>query len=147
VILATARQNPKRKKRSFTWVRSSRYTGYVPTAICVALTIAGPMSWRRRIAGLAIGIVLSSGFAAIMVGLWIQSWFLLQESLLHAGQSGSWWLVSRSAIALLEINTFLGPYYLAPIFIWLLATSPHDDWKALFRETLPSNGRAQDRAL
>lgn len=35
----------------------SRYSGYLPAALLIALTVATPLSWRRRIIALLIGLV------------------------------------------------------------------------------------------
>jgi hypothetical protein len=98
----------------------SRYTGYVPTAIAVALVAATAVPWRRRALASLLAIALMSAFAALAVAAWIHGWFLLQESLYRAEASPRWSLVSRSALALLEIDGSMGPYYVAPVLVWLL---------------------------
>ena len=99
--------------------RSSRYTGYVPTAILIALVVATPIPWRRRAEALLWGVLLISAFAALMVAAWIHGWFLMQESIFRAESSNGWSLLSRGATSLLLIDASMGPYYVAPVLVWL----------------------------
>ena len=103
--------------------RSSRYTGYVPTAILIALVLATPIPWRRRAYALVLGVVLVSAFAALMVAAWIHGWFLLQESIVRSEHSAGWSLLARGAMSLLEIDSYMGPYYVAPVLVWLLVVA------------------------
>jgi hypothetical protein len=49
----------------------SRYAGYLPAALLLALTIATPLSWRRRVIALAIGMVTLHVYIALVLLLTI----------------------------------------------------------------------------
>jgi hypothetical protein len=106
----------------FGTARSSRYTGYVPTAFAIALVVATPISWRRRAWSLGWAVLLASGFSALMLAIWIQGWFYWQECIWLASFSARYASRARMIGSLMETTTWVGPYYIAPVFIWVLVT-------------------------
>lgn len=76
VLLLEFRGAPRAARPSiFSLVRSSRYTGYVPAALLIALVLATPVPWRRRAWAILWGLPLITVFVAAMLGLVIQGWF------------------------------------------------------------------------
>ncbi|MFQ5416170.1 MAG: hypothetical protein ACE5FL_03870 [Myxococcota bacterium] len=108
-------------------VRSSFYTGYAPTALLLALILATPMTRSRRAVALVIGAVLVHAFVVAMAALPIHSFFYAQQ---HAASATGWFVSARLWLnrSLVESGTWMGPYYLGPVFIWLLAVLRRDAW-------------------
>lgn len=118
----------------FGTARSSRYTGYVPTALAVALVVATPISWRRRAWGLAWAVLLASGFSALMLAIWIHGWFYGQECIWLASFSEGYASRARMIGSLVGITAWPGPYYIAPVFIWILVSLRPEDITSIFEK-------------
>lgn len=71
-ITFRARQNPK---QIGTTVHSARITGYLPAAQTLALCIATPIAWRRRLALTLKALALIHVFIALRVLIIILYWF------------------------------------------------------------------------
>jgi hypothetical protein len=106
----------------------SRYFGYVPTAMLVALAVAVPVAWRRRTKTLLWGLLLVHAFVSLRVLL-----YLLDE------------LSSGNALAIVELpppiksilstaNETLASSTLAsfvvPFLLWVLLAVRLEDWLA-----------------
>lgn len=113
--------------------RSSRYTGFAPAALVVALVVATPIPWRRRLRALSWAVVLASGFSAAMLGFWIHGWFYGQECISLALVSAEYIPRVRMVASLLEMSTWMGPYYVTPVLIWILASFRREDLEPLMR--------------
>jgi len=61
-------------------IRSSRYSGYLPTILTLALILATPLPWRRRAAALCGGLLLVTLFVAIMPGFQTYYFFDRREN-------------------------------------------------------------------
>lgn len=120
-----------RKVPPFARTRSSRYTGYAPTALALALVFAAPIPWRRRAWAVPLAVLLASGFALLMVWLWIHGWFHAQESIWLARSSEHYASRARLLASLLEISGSFGPYYIAPVFIGALVSLRRADLDSL----------------
>ena len=111
----------------FGTARSSHYTGYAPTVLAVALVLATPISRRRRAWALAWAVLAASGFSALMLAIWIYGWFYLQDCIWLASFSARYASRARMIGSLMEITTWPGPYYVAPVFIWILVSFRRSD--------------------
>jgi hypothetical protein len=127
----------------FGTARSSRYTGYVPTAFAVALVLATPLPWRRRAAAMAWAALLASGFAALMLAIWIRGWFYWQECAWLAKFSSRYELRADLSGSLVDISTWPGPYFIAPVFIWIIVSLRRKELEAIPVASSPSGGTRQ----
>jgi hypothetical protein len=124
---------------AFSTGRSSRYTGYAPTALAIALVLATPVSWRRRLRALPWAVLLASGFSALMLAIWIHGWFYGQECASLAQFSAQYAARARMVASLLETSGDMAPYYVAPVFIWALVSLRPRDLESLFEK--PANAK------
>lgn len=124
----------------FGTARSSRYTGYVPTALAVALVVATPISWRRRAWALAWAVMIASGFSALMLAIWIHGWFYGQECIWLASFSEGYASRARVIGSLVGITAWPGPYYIAPVLIWILVSFRPADLESIVEKLRPGTG-------
>jgi hypothetical protein len=124
----------------FATARSSRYTGYAPTALAIALVIATPIPWRRRAWALLWAALLASGFSALMLAIWIHEWFYGQECIWLASFSEGYAWRGRIVGSLVGITAWPGPYYIAPVLIWILASFRATDLDSILEKTRTSAG-------
>lgn len=127
-----------RRVKPFSTVRSSRYTGYVPIALVVALVVATPIPWRRRLRALPWAVLLASGFSAAMLWIWIHGWFYGQECISLALTSPEYRPRVRMVGSILKMSTEMGPYYITPILIWVFVSFRREDLESLQRRLQPS---------
>jgi hypothetical protein len=118
----------------FSTGRSSRYTGYAPTALAIALVLATPVSWRRRGWALPWAVLLASGFSALMLAIWIHGWFYGQECASLAQFSAQYASRAKIVASVLEMSMDMAPYYIAPVFIWTLVSLRRKDLESLFEK-------------
>jgi hypothetical protein len=111
---------------------STRYIGYVPTALVVALVLATPFPWRRRLRSLAWGLVWVHCFIA----------FLLLIIILHKyNESGATGLYQWSGFPKALVNAahevfvgYVGPLFLMPIIIWVAVAFRGGDWAGILMQ-------------
>jgi hypothetical protein len=109
---------------------SSRYVAYVPTALLVALVIASPVPWRRRLAALAGGLALAHAFVAGVLAVMIVRQYADSPDLLLF-QFGP--AERRVVKALYEVFVgYLGASYAVPVLLWIAVTFRREDWTRLF---------------
>jgi hypothetical protein len=91
--------------------------GWTPTAFLAALTLASPVSWRRRSWALLWGLLLVHGFVLLTLGIFIgnESTRLYWVTLAPLGKEIANWL-ERVALAP------IGPSFFAAALIWMLVT-------------------------
>jgi hypothetical protein len=120
-------RNPDNTAKAFQFEVNTRYLGYLPTILFISLVLASPVSWRRRLVALLIGLTLVT--IAVMFKQWIEllavsnkhEWLKLinfspgKLKLLGYAYNG----VSRAASAML--------YFV--VALWLLVTFRIDDLK------------------
>ncbi len=120
-------RNPDNTAKAFQFEVNTRYLGYLPTILFISLVLASPVSWRRRLISLVIGLTLVT--LAVMFKQWIEllavsnkhAWLNLihfspgREKMLGYAYNG----ISRAASAIL---------YLV-VGLWLLLTFRLDDLK------------------
>ncbi len=122
-----------RQVPTFGTARSSRYTGYTPMALTIALVIAMPISWRRRLVALPWAVLLAVAFSALMLAFFIHGWFHVQEWIVLAETSAAYETLARTLGTLLGIASGFGPYYIAPVIIAVLATLRRADLESIFQ--------------
>jgi hypothetical protein len=121
-----------RRVPPFETSRSSRYTGYGPTALALALVLATPIPWRRRAWALPWAALLASVFVATMLAIWIYGWFYGEECLSLAPFSEEHAARAKLVATVLDMNSWMGPYYIAPVFIWVLVSFRREDLESFF---------------
>ena len=109
----------------------TRYYGYIPVSIVLALVLVTPIPWRRRWRIIVAGLVLSH--ILIYLRLWViiaDTFFLLpKDALLYPGFLKT--IISGcSRIFLYFENSFIFPV-LVWIFSCILTTRPRD-WQQIF---------------
>jgi hypothetical protein len=100
------------------------YAGYRPTAFAVALILATPVPWRRRVWALLWGLLLINIFVAFRVGLWPLLFFSHPSiAVVTLGPS------TRTVLEKLFLVFYRAPemHYIVPAFVWLLVTFRRDD--------------------
>ena len=112
--------------------RSSHYMGWAPTALVIALVVATPISWRRRAFALPWGVILASGFSLLMIAVWIYGWFYAQEWIALHDIAGDYESRVKLMASVLNLSGDMGPYYIAPVFIWVLVTLRRGDLYSIF---------------
>lgn len=91
---------------------SARLTGYLPLMQVVALILASPVSWSRRLKGLIPGILLIHAFIGFR--LWAISFFVFAS--LAPSQVG----ITQFTANLVAIVASPSPAFLVPPLVWLV---------------------------
>ena len=107
--------------------------GLVPTVLLVALFIATPIPWRKKLWGLAAGLLLVHCFVALRIaGSLLHGFARLRldgHPLLDVGTLGAW--VLRRTHQIMSVDLHIT--YLAPLAIWLAVTASMYDVRLLWR--------------
>jgi hypothetical protein len=116
----------------------TRGIGWVPTALLLALVVATPVPWRRRIPALGWGLLAVHGYIwfSVAVHLWNNSGELSLVSL-----TPFWQRVAGGLDETLVVQ--MGASFVVPVFLWLLVTLRKQDviaWQGT------SGGRNSPRA-
>ncbi len=123
-------------------IRSSRSTGYMPTALAFALMLASPMSRKRRASGLAVAALMMTLFVAAMPAFQIYEAFEPERTHFLITQlpwlAAPWRAIVHGSA---QVSLWMGPYYLAPTLVWLLLAFEPEDWLPLV-ERLSAGVRA-----
>lgn len=112
----------------------TRSVGWVPLALLVALIVATPVPWRRRLVALALGLILINTYVLFVVGV-----YLWNET---AGATTWTWLPYAPALGDALEETFvtqLGPSFVVPVLIWAAVTFRRPDWLRLFGRAKPAD--------
>jgi hypothetical protein len=134
-----------------TFTLSSRYNGYAPTALLLALILATPIPWARRWRAGLWGLLLVQGF--IVARLLV----VLLETFTRDNDLALWELGSlgRRTVELLY-HAFAGSLvagFTVPVFIWIAVLLCRGDWRAVVTQIAVaqrpehSNGRDRQRTL
>ena len=112
---------------------SSRYIGYAPTTFLLALILATPLTWRRRLIALLWGLVLTHAWIAFSMLLLIVHGY-------SRGDEVSIFEVSpftRTALAFMREALVIAPVvkYTVPVVIWMLVSFRRSDWAKIFGTT------------
>jgi hypothetical protein len=105
----------------------ARSVGWVPTALIVALTIASPVPWRRRLWALARGLLLVHAFILLSVGCYIWD----ESAALGLATITPFWKVVADGLVETLI-TQLGASFVVPALIWFVVTFRIQDLKGRF---------------
>ena len=102
---------------------SSRMVGYTPTAVILALFLATPTAWRRRLVGLIIGLLLVHGyiFIRLSIDLATGEWGFGSAkpyALFSLGDFSSGLLTRVSEVIAENPTVYLG----VSVFIWLFVS-------------------------
>jgi len=126
-------------------LHSPRLTGYVPTVEFIALALATPAAWRRRMVGLAAGLVIMHGF--IYARLWIALMFYFSTP------DAPWQMYefSDTAFTVLEllngtINVAPVTSFVAPAIVWLILLFRPGDWGGTFEALLAGDASEDETA-
>jgi hypothetical protein len=100
----------------------SRGVGWIPTALFIALTLAAPVSWRRKGWALVLGLLAVHVYLLLTVEVYIWN-----ESIPAAAGAVS--LLKRIGNGLEEtLVVQLGASFVVPTIIWLLVTFRKSDF-------------------
>ena len=108
----------------------SVYVGYRPTIFLIALVLAAPVPWSRRLWALWWGLVLVNAFVAFRVWLQLVNAYSDPNALNLYPLSPFWKGMLRAAVLVL----FRAPaaHYVVPMFIWMLVTFRRGDLQGMF---------------
>lgn len=96
---------------------STRFTGYLPTAVLTALILATPIPWRRRWKSLLWGLAASQTLIAVSVWMILLYGFSRDSavSLTRFGPFGESVVTWLHAL----VTTSVSFTYMAPVLIWI----------------------------
>ena len=112
---------------------SSRYIGYSPTVLVIALILATPIPWSRRLRAATWGLLLVHGFIALRVSLTLAANGFGADkgyALFHPGPFLRG-VLSRAELILSDDPTVT---FMVPVFIWFLVAFRPSHW-SMGRET------------
>ncbi len=95
----------------------SRGIGFIPTGLIVALTLATPVSLRRRLSALLVSLVLVNGLVLFSVGVFIWN----QSADLGLLSLNSFWKWIAAGCEETFV-TQLGASFVGPVLIWLVVS-------------------------
>lgn len=123
---------------------SSRYLGYAPTAMLLALILASPVPWKRRAWAILLGLIL--------MHVWIAGSLLLL--VIHAYSRGGDLALfdfgptlNRGLAYLVEVVvTAPVTKYAVPAVFWVLVTFRRSDWQRLMPPKRGAESSPADRS-
>ncbi|MEE9295748.1 MAG: hypothetical protein V3W34_12405 [Phycisphaerae bacterium] len=125
-IVAGNRANKKFTDRNRT---SSRHLGYMPAAVLIALVLASPVRWRRRLWALLWGLVLVHAFVVVRFAFILLSIFHGDQPYALFRWDPPWDRVLEEAfIIIAEVPATI---YVVPLLIWIAVTFRRKDWEAV----------------
>ena len=125
LVLRKTRPMPVRGEMDIT----SGYVGYRPTAFLIALVLATPVPWRRRLWALVWGLVLVNAFIAFRMWLALLDAYSEPNALALYSLSPFWKTILKAGM----LVVFRAPaaHYLGPMFIWMMVTFRRGDLQHL----------------
>lgn len=120
---------------------STRLTGYLPTVEVIALIAATPIPWSRRWKALLWGLVLVNGLVVFRVAVALLFGFSGDHPTAMYSPNPFWSAVLTGVFRISVI--WVNFSYVAPVFIWVVATFRRSDWERLLgtRPGQPSRAR------
>jgi hypothetical protein len=123
------------------WVNTeTRGFGYLPTVLMIALVIASPVSWRRKLIALLAGVSLVT--LLVMFRLWLQIMYLCEQfpwlNLYQFGDTQKKIIEYVYQAIVIPINMAL--YFV--IIVWLLVTFRKEDLKWFARIQIQSPSKS-----
>ena len=118
---------------------NSGYIGYRPTAFLVALVLATPVPWRRRLMAVCGGLILINAFIAFRIWLQLMDAFS-DENVLAIYRIVPFW---KSVLHALALVLFRAPaaHYVVPMFIWMIVTFRRGDLRGLIAQSKTTGNR------
>ena len=114
------------------YIVDSRSLGYKPTIFVLALILATPVPWARRLRAVLWGFLLINGYVALRIGVFLLSVFSGDDNLALFSPGPT----ARSVLDYLYwvvVGSFAG--LILPLPIWLLVSFRRQDWEKLLRKT------------
>ncbi len=123
----------RQARESVSQTLSSRYIGYAPTTFLVALILATPLTWRRRLIALLWGLVLTHAWIAFSMLLLIVHGYSRGDVISIFDVSP----FTRDVLAFLREALVMAPVvkYTVPAVIWMLVSFRRSDWARLLGTT------------
>lgn len=106
---------------------SAWVAGYMPAATFLALLLATPLPWRRRLTVVLPGLLLIGGFALLRVALPL--WRAFDGPALGALALNEFWKIVMWALHSVARQTSVS--YIVPVFVWMLLLVRKRDLEAL----------------
>jgi hypothetical protein len=131
LVLMKKRPPPARGEMDITSV----YMGYRPMVFFVALALATPIPFRRRLRTLVLGLVLVNMFIAFRVSLQILDAFSDRNALALFSLSPFWKDMLKVTIKVLVQAPAV--HYMGPAFIWLIVAFRRGDLARVFNLPQP----------
>ena len=107
----------------------ARGVGWVPTAWLVALILATPLPWPRRLGALAWGLIAVHAFIALTLGVYLLN---------NCDDASGLALVHLSPLEKAVIDGLdetlvaqMGPGFVAAVLLWVLVSFRRGDWRLL----------------
>jgi hypothetical protein len=100
----------------------SRSIGWVPTALTIALVLASPVPWGRRLGALAAGLALIHVFIYVS----LLSWVWNESTEVSLLSLSTFWKQALDELTYALINQ-LGCSFSIPVVIWILVTFRRTD--------------------
>lgn len=106
---------------------SPRLSGYLPTVEFIALALATPIAWRRRLVGLAIGAALVQVFVTLRIWIALTYWFSTPDTpwRMYELRPLVWKTLSLAQEA---INVAPVASFAVPALLWLIVLFRPADW-------------------
>ena len=121
--------------RFWTTPISSRMQGYLPTVELLALVLATPIPWKRRIRATIAGLLVVHAFIALRIFSAI-AYSLATAKLGYFSDFSPFW---RDVVFKIDeiLTTVPSTTFVAPVFIWIIVTIRRDDLLALVGSSAP----------
>jgi hypothetical protein len=111
--------------------RSSRYTGYAPLALTLALILATPLPWKRRTAAACWGALLATLFVVFVPAVQAYPLYLRKEHHLVFNSIPSLFPPWQTFVyTLSKITRWATFYYIAPFLIWITVAVRREELRA-----------------
>lgn len=132
----------RQARESVSQTLSSRYIGYAPTTFLVALILATPLTWRRRLIALLWGLVLTHAWIAFSMLLLIVHGYSRGDVISIFDVSP----FTRDVLAFLREALVQAPVikYTVPAVIWMLVSFRRSDWARLLGTTKVNDSSSPD---
>lgn len=143
ILIANRKQfSPDGRGPIYPLQAETRSIGWMPTAFLIALVLATPVPWGRRLVSLTVGLLLVNAYVVFCLGIWI--WHSSKKA-----QLVSFAPLTEAIAGGLEYTliTQLGATFAVPVVIWLLVTFRKGDfdllWDELETTTHPESGSSR----
>ncbi len=124
----------KNRQRSSSWLMAydTRRSGYLPTAALIALTLASPITWRRRGQALVWGLILVNVFIAVRVAVSLVYQFRNVDLYVFRPFWDRAITITYEAVSVSILTSCL-----VPVLIWMLVCFRGEDLAPFIRQEHP----------